>query len=92
MIWFFRRMRVRISMFQLKLRLNRIIHMQREIMADLTALNAAVAANTQAVADVKAAFDALAAKDQPAIDAAAAAITANNDALKAIVPAPAPAG
>lgn len=54
-------------------------------MADLSALNAAIEANTRAVNEVVTAFHALAAHDQPAIDAAAAAITANNAALSALV-------
>jgi hypothetical protein len=57
------------------------------IMGDLTALNAAVAANTAAVADITTHVTALkAATDQVAIDAAAAQITANNVALAALNP------
>lgn len=56
------------------------------IMADLTRLNAAVAANTEAVALVSAKIDELtSASDQPAIDAAATQIEANNEAMKAKV-------
>ena len=56
------------------------------IMGDLTALNAEVAANTQNVADVTAAVAALrSATDQAGIDAAAAQLSTNNAALKALV-------
>lgn len=85
MLYIFTRMRANYLRFHLGLKLNRLLHIQREIMADLTALTAAVEANTKAVADVKAAFDALASRDQPAIDTAAAQIAANNAALAAIV-------
>lgn len=65
---------------------------QEQIMADLTRLNAAVAANTQAVADVQAVVAGLkSADDQAAVDAAAAQIEANNAAMEAMKPAPAPA-
>lgn len=57
------------------------------IMGDLTALNAAVAANTAAVADVTAVVNALrTATDQVAIDAATAQVTTNNAALAALNP------
>lgn len=57
------------------------------IMGDLTALNAAVAANTAAVADVTAVVNALKADtDQTAIDAATTQITTNNAALEALKP------
>lgn len=59
------------------------------IMGDLTALNAAVAANTSAVADVTAAVNALrTATDQAGIDAATAQVTTNNAALAALVTTP----
>ena len=59
------------------------------IMGDLTALNAAVAANTTAVSDVTAVVNALrTATDQVAIDAATAQVTTNNTALEALKPPP----
>ena len=59
------------------------------IMGDLTALNAAVAANTAAVADVTAVVNALrTATDQVAIDAATTQVVANNAALEALKPPP----
>ncbi len=59
------------------------------IMADLTRLNAAVTANTEAVALVSAKIDELtSASDQPAIDAAVMQIEANNEAMKAKVTPP----
>lgn len=59
-------------------------------MGDLTALNAAVAANTQAVADVTAIVGALRTDtDQAGIDAATAQVVSNNTALEALKP-PAP--
>lgn len=59
------------------------------IMGDLTALNTAVAANTQAVTDVTAAVNALkATTDQAGIDAATAQVTTNNLALEALVAPP----
>lgn len=59
------------------------------IMGDLTALNTAVAANTQAVTDVTAAVNALkATTDQAGIDAATAQVTTNNAALEALVAPP----
>lgn len=59
------------------------------IMGDLTALNAAVAANTAAVTDVTAVVTALRADtDQTAIDAATAQVVTNNAALEALKPPP----
>lgn len=59
------------------------------IMGDLTALNAAVAANTAAVADVTAVVNALkTATDQVAIDAATTQVSANTAALEALKPPP----
>ena len=59
------------------------------IMGDLTALNAAVAANTTAVSDVSAAVAALRTEtDQAGIDAATQQITTNNSALSALVTPP----
>lgn len=55
------------------------------IMADLTRLNAAVAANTAAVAAVVAA---LSVNDQAAIDAAATQIETNNTALTTAITPP----
>jgi hypothetical protein len=60
------------------------------IMADLTALNAAVAANTAAVADVQAVVAGLqTSTDQAGVDAATAQITTNNAALEALKTPPA---
>ena len=57
-------------------------------MADLTALNAAVADNTTAVAAVGAEVAALnSGSDQAGIDSAAAQIAQNNTNLDALVPA-----
>ena len=68
-----------------------VLRTLEKFMGDLTNLNAAVAANTQAVSDVTAAVTTLksevaagAAADQAAIDAATAQITANNTALEAL--------
>jgi hypothetical protein len=61
------------------------------IMADLTRLNAAVTANTEAVAAVSAKIDALSTDtDQAGIDAAATQIEANNKAMQDKVNPPAP--
>ena len=60
-------------------------------MADLTKLNAAVAANTQAVTDVTAVVAGLqSGSDQAGVDAAAAQIETNTAALEALK-APPPA-
>jgi hypothetical protein len=68
-----------------------VLRTLEKFMGDLTSLNAAVAANTQAVSDVTAAVTTLksevaagAAADQAAIDAATAQITANTTALEAL--------
>jgi len=59
------------------------------IMADLTRLNAAVAANTEAVTLVSAKIDELSGiQDQTAIDAAALQIETNNAAMLAKVTPP----
>ncbi len=59
------------------------------IMGDLTALNAAVAANTQAVADTTTMVTALrTATDQAGIDAATKQIADNNAALAGLQPPP----
>lgn len=70
-----------------------ILRELRRLMVDFTALNAAVAANTQAVTDVGTRVAALEATlgssaAQTAIDAATGQVSANNVALAAIVPAP----
>lgn len=68
-------------------KLHEIERRQIQIMADLTKLNAAVAANTQAVADVQAVVAGLTSgSDQDAIDAAATQIEANTTALEALKP------
>ena len=60
-----------------------------KIMVDLTALTAAVAANTKAVSDVTAVVAALkASDDQTAVDALTAQVSTNNIALEALVPPP----
>ena len=61
------------------------------IMADLTKLNAAVAANTQAVTDVQAVVSGLqaGAADQAGVDAATAQIETNTAALEGLKTPPA---
>jgi hypothetical protein len=59
------------------------------IMADLTKLNAAVAANTQAVTDVTAVVAAGSTADQAGVDAATAQIETNTAALEALKTPPA---
>jgi hypothetical protein len=68
-----------------------VLGLLERIMGDLTNLNAAVAANTQAVTDVTTAVNNLkaevaagAAADQAGIDAATAQIQTNNTALEAL--------
>lgn len=86
MVTYFERVVSRYFVLRLNMKLNRIIHMQREIMADLTALNQAVVDNTNAVDAVKALVDQLkSANDQAAIDAIAQKIVENNAAMAAIV-------
>ena len=59
------------------------------IMGDLTALTAAIVANTAAVADVTTVVTALrTATDQVAIDAATTQVVANTAALEALKPPP----
>lgn len=70
--------------------LTRIEHTLEAIMADLTKLNAAVAANTQAVTDVQAVVAGLqSATDQAGVDAATTAIETNTAALEALKTPPA---
>jgi len=67
-----------------------VLRSLEKIMADLTALNAAVAANTAAVADVQAVVAGLqTSTDQAGVDAATAQITTNNAALEALKTPPA---
>src|SRR6266478_3065988 len=64
---------------------------QRETMADLSNLQAALAANTQAISDVQAQVAALKAAsgtDQAAIDALTAQLATNNTAMEALKPPP----
>lgn len=72
---------------QIAAKLDDILKTQVAIMADLTRLNSAVAANTTAVADVSALVVALqSSTDQTGIDAAATQIEANNTALNGLKP------
>jgi hypothetical protein len=62
-----------------------IMQTLEKIMADTTALTAAVAANTAAVTDVQAVVGGLrSSDDQAAVDAATAQITTNTAALEAL--------
>ena len=66
---------------------------QRETMADLSNLQAALAANTQVISDIQAEVAALKAAsgtDQAAIDALTAQLTTNNAAMEALKPPPPP--
>lgn len=91
MLWF-RKRQPRLPSFDTVVHtLQGVLNTQRELMADLADLQAAVAANTQAVEDIKAVVAALQASgtDQAAIDAVTAQIKTNNAALEALKP-PAP--
>lgn len=62
-----------------------VLRSLEKIMADLTKLNAAVAANTQAVTDVQAVVAGLSTgSDQAGVDAAAEQIATNTAALEAL--------
>ena len=80
-------MKTAMKLWWLGRKIERLLANQRKIMADFTALNAAVAANTTETAAVVTAFNGLkaSAADQASVDAATAAIVANNAALTALV-------
>lgn len=87
MLWFRRKRHEPLSHDALFATLTEVLRNQRNIMADVTRLNAAVAANTAAVADVQAVVAALqSADDQVAVDAAATQIETNTAALEALKP------
>lgn len=91
MLWFFRRRRRLPSHATLVHTVQGLLNQQRQLMADLTALQAAVSANTSAVEDIKTLVAALQASgtDQAAIDAVTSQISTNTAALEALKP-PAP--
>lgn len=70
--------------------LEKLLENQEKIMADLTALTAAVAENTTAVAAVQTEVQNLqSGSDQAAVDSLTSQVQTNNTALNALVPAPA---
>src|SRR6266705_6479043 len=73
--------------------LNELLENQRENMADLSYLRAALAANTQAVMDLQAEVARLkdiSGTDQAAVDELTAGLTTNNAAMEALKPPPPP--
>lgn len=87
MVKWFRSERQMLGIDQLFVLLEEILNRQRKIMVDLTALNAAVAANTAAVADVQAVVASLGSSAaQSGVDAAAAQVAVNTAALEALKP------
>lgn len=71
----------------------KILENQNEIMADLTKLQASVAANTEATNAAVKLITSTSPTDQADVDALTSAVDANTAALTAAVaPAPAPAG
>lgn len=89
MVWFLiRKRRHRVPYSTLVATVMEMLKIQGELMADLTRLQAAVAANTQAVEDIKAVI-AAGGTPQADIDAIATQVEANTAALEALKPPPA---